>query len=130
MERINYSSGSDWEHQVGYSRAVRMGNIIEVAGTTATQEGKVIGENDPFLQTKFILEKIEKVLMELGAEVSDVIRTRIYVTDISQWQAIGRAHEAFFRDTLPAATMVEVKALVDPRLLVEIEVSAITRDAS
>ncbi|HEX2905438.1 MAG TPA: RidA family protein [Phototrophicaceae bacterium] len=124
--RINISSGAKWENIVGYSRAVRIGNIVEVAGTTAVDEnGVVVGEGDVYTQTKFILTKIEMALKQAGASLQQVIRTRMYVTDIAQWEEIGRAHGEFFRDIKPAATMVEVKALINPELLVEIEVSAV-----
>ncbi len=126
MERKNISSGTKWEAAVGYSRAVRVGNIIEVAGTTAVDEnGKVVGADNPYEQARYILTKIERALAAAGASLSDVIRTRMYVTDIRRWEEIGRAHGEFFRDILPAATMVEVKALIQPELLVEIEVSAV-----
>lgn len=124
--RTNVSSGAKWENIVGYSRAVRIGNIVEVAGTTAVDEnGQVVGAGDVYAQTRYILEKIERALNQAGAARTDVIRTRMFVTDISQWQEIGRAHGEFFRDIRPAATMVEVSALVSPELLVEIEVSAV-----
>lgn len=125
MERKNISSGAKWEDIVGYSRAVKVGNLIEVAGTTAVDNDEIVGINDAYLQTRFIIQKIEKALNEAGAELKDVIRTRMYVTDISRWEDIGRAHGEFFRDIKPAATMVEVKGLVHPDMLVEIEVSAI-----
>ena len=125
-KRINISSGAKWEDIVGYSRAVRVGNIIEVAGTTAVDEsGEIVGSRDPYLQTKFILQKIEKALIEAGASMKDVVRTRMFVTDISKWEEIGRAHGEFFREIKPAASMVEVKGLISPGLLVEIEVTAI-----
>lgn len=125
-QRINISSGAKWEDIVGYSRAVRVGNIIEVAGTTAVDErGEVVGGNDPYAQTKFILQKIEKALAEAGASLKDVTRTRMFVTDISKWEEIGRAHGEFFREIKPAASMIEVKGLINPELLVEIEVSAV-----
>jgi enamine deaminase RidA (YjgF/YER057c/UK114 family) len=124
-ERIKVSTGSPWEPAVGYSRAVRVGNRVEVAGTTAMQDGRVVGEGDAYLQTKHILQTIEKELNQVGASMSDVVRTRMFVTDISRWEEIGRAHGEFFREIRPAATMVEVKALIDPRLLVEIEAEAI-----
>lgn len=125
MSRLNVSSGAKWEEIVGYSRAVRVGNVVEVAGTTAVNDhGEVVGANDPYTQTKFALGKIEKALQEAGATLADVVRTRIFVTDISQWEAVGRAHGEFFRDIRPAATMVEVGGLIDPALLVEIEATA------
>lgn len=123
--RKNISSGAPWEDIVGYSRAVRIGNIIEVAGTTATNGDRIVGKGDAYAQTVYILQKIEKALAEAEAELKDVIRTKIYVTDISKWKEIGRAHGEFFAEIKPAATMVEVKALIDPDLLVEIEVSAV-----
>lgn len=125
-KRINISSGAKWEDIVGYSRAVRVGNIIEVAGTTAVDErGEIIGLSDPYLQTKFILQKIEKALIEADASLKDVTRTRMFVTDISQWEEIGRAHGELFCEIKPAASMIEVKGLISPGLLVEIEVTAI-----
>lgn len=126
LKRINVSSGTAWEEQVGYSRAVRVGNVIEVAGTTAVDEhGNVVGSGDPYRQTQFILNKIEQALMAAGASLKDVVRTHMFVTDIRQWGEIGRAHGETFREIRPAATMVEVKALIDPALLVEIEATAI-----
>lgn len=125
-ERLNISSGAKWEATVGYSRAVRIGNIIEVAGTTAVDEnGEVIGGDDPYVQAHFALSKIARALREAGASLQDVIRTRIYVTDISHWEAVGRAHGEFFGAIRPASTMVEVSALISPELLVEIEASAV-----
>jgi enamine deaminase RidA (YjgF/YER057c/UK114 family) len=127
--RVNYSSGNKWEDIVGYSRAVKIGNIIEVAGTTAVDgSGIVHGIGDPYTQTRFILEKIEKVLVNAGAGLGDVIRTRMYVTDISLWEQIGKAHGEFFGNIKPAASMVEVSKLIDPELLVEIEVTAIINE--
>lgn len=125
MNRTNYSSGAKWEDIVGYSRAVKIGNIIEVSGTTAIEEGVLVGKNDAYLQTKIILQKIEKVLQEAGASLEDVVRTRMYVTDISRWEEVGRAHGEFFRHIKPASAMVEVSALIDPEMLVEIEVTAV-----
>lgn len=125
MERIFVSTGSPWESVVGYCRAIRIGNIVEVAGTTSMRDGEIIGKGSAYLQTKQILETIEEALMEVGARMEDVIRTRMFVTDISQWEEIGRAHGEFFSDIRPVATMVEVQALIDPELLVEIEVQAI-----
>lgn len=123
--RKNISSGSSWEDIIGYCRAVRVGKVVEVSGTTAVDNGKVVGENNPYEQTRFILTKIEKALIEAGATMSNVVRTRMFVTNISQWEEIGRAHGEFFRDIKPATCMVEVKALIEPALLVEIEVTAI-----
>ena len=117
-------SGAVWEDLVGYSRAVRCGNIIEVSGTTSVRDGEVVGEGDAAMQTRHILTIIKSALESLGSSLEDVVRTRIYVTDISQWEAIGRSHAEFFRNIKPAATMVEVKALIDPKLLVEIEATA------
>ena len=130
-KRINISSGAKWEDIVGYSRAVRIGNIIEVAGTTAVDEdGQLIGLDNPYEQTKFILAKIEKALIVAGATLKDVIRTRIFVTDITRWEDVGRAHGEYFREIKPVATMVEVNALIGPDLLVEIEVTAIITENS
>ena len=126
-KRQNISSGSKWENIVGYSRAVRVGNVIEVSGTTTAvdENGKTLGIDDPYEQTRLALGRIEKALNEAGASMSDVVRTRIFVTDISRWEAVGRAHGEFFKDIKPANTMVEVKALISPDLLVEIEATAI-----
>ena len=128
-KRVNISSGAKWEDIVGYSRAVRIGNTIEVAGTTAVNEnGDVVGAGNPYEQTRFVLGKIEQALQSAGASLKDVVRTRMFVTDIQQWEQIGRAHGEFFREIKPAATMVEVKALISPELLVEIEATAIISD--
>jgi enamine deaminase RidA (YjgF/YER057c/UK114 family) len=128
-KRINISSGAKWEDIVGYSRAVRIGNLIEVAGTAAVDENsQVVGQNDPGEQTKFILSKIEKALTAAGATLKDVVRTRMFVTNIADWEAIGRAHGLYFKDIKPVATMVEVKALISPELLVEIEATAVLSD--
>ena len=128
-KRINVSSGAKWEDIVGYSRAVRIGNTIEVAGTTAVDEnGEVFGLNDSYEQTKYVLAKIEKALAQAGASMKDVVRTRIFVTNISKWVEIGRAHGEFFREIKPAASMIEVKGLISPDLLVEIEVTAIVSE--
>ena len=125
-KRINISSGAKWEEIVGYSRAVRIGNIIEVAGTTAVdQSGQVVGLNDPGEQTRFILSKIERALTSAGATLNDVVRTRMFVTNIADWETIGRVHGLYFKDIKPVATMVEVKSLISPELLVEIEATAI-----
>ncbi|KQX64693.1 MULTISPECIES: RidA family protein [unclassified Paenibacillus] len=124
MNRNRVFTGSPWEPVVGYCRAIRVGDRIEVAGTTAMRDGEVVGIGNPYEQTRFVLQTIEQALQELGGQMSDVIRTRMYVTDISLWQEFGRAHGEFFRDVQPVATMVEVKALIDPLLLIEIEVEA------
>ena len=125
-KRINISSGTKWEEIVGYSRAVRIGDMIEVAGTTAVDEnGQVVGPGDAAEQTRFILSKIEKALISAGATLNDVVRTRMFVTNIADWESIGRVHGLYFKDIKPAATMVEVKSLISPDLLVEIEVTAI-----
>ncbi len=127
MNRKRVFTGSPWEPLVGYCRAIRIGDRIEVAGTTAMKDGEVVGVGNPYEQTKFILQTIEQALIELGSGMSDVVRTRMFVTDISKWEEIGKAHGEFFKKVQPAATMVEVQALIDPRLLVEIEVYAILR---
>ena len=126
MTRYNYASGAPWEDRVGYSRAVKVGNTIEVTGTVALNEqNEVVGAGDAYAQTKFILEKIAKVLETAGSNVKDVVRTRLFVTDISRWEEYGRAHGEVFRDIRPCTTMVEVKALIAPEYLIEIEATAI-----
>ncbi|OKP68749.1 MULTISPECIES: RidA family protein [Paenibacillus] len=125
MERKQVFTGSPWESTVGYCRAIRVGTRIEVAGTTAMKDGEVVGKGDPYGQTRYILEIIEKALGELGAGLANVVRTRMFVTDISKWEEFGKAHGEFFKDIQPVATMVEVQALIDPDLLIEIEVEAI-----
>jgi enamine deaminase RidA (YjgF/YER057c/UK114 family) len=127
MERKQVGSGSPWEDKVGYCRAIRVGNIIEVAGTTAVDGDKLVGKGDLYAQTKFVLEKIEKALKDLGGSLEDVVRTRSFVTDISRWQEFGRAHGEKFSNIKPVSTLVEVKALIDPELLIEIEVTAILK---
>jgi len=124
-ERINFSTNTAWENKVEYSRAVKVGNIIEVAGTTAVLDGKVVGAGSPYEQSKFIFQIIEKILQQAGCSMKNVVRTRTFTTDISKWEEMGRAHAEFFKDIRPAATMVEVKSLINLDLLVEIEVSAI-----
>lgn len=123
--RKNISSGSPWEEMVGYSRAVRVGNTIEVAGTTSMDGDVLIGKGDVYAQTRYIFIKIEKALNEAGAKLTDVVRTRMYITDIAKWKEAGKAHGEFFKEIKPAATMVEVSNLIDSDLLIEIEVTAI-----
>ena len=126
MERINYSSGAKWEDIVGYSRAVKMGKTIEVTGTVAADENSLpVGKDDAYAQTKFIIEKIEKILLQAGSSLKDVVRTRMFVTDISRWEEYGRAHGEFFKEIKPCTTMVEVSALIAPEYLIEIEATAI-----
>jgi enamine deaminase RidA (YjgF/YER057c/UK114 family) len=124
MERKNHAGGSPWEPKVGYSRAVRIGNLIEVAGTTATIEGEIQHRGDAEAQTRVIFQIIEKALGALGAKMDDVIRTRIFVTNIDEWEKVGKVHGEIFGKILPATTMVEVSRLIHPDLVVEIEVTA------
>lgn len=129
MSRQLISSGGPWEEAVGYSRAVRVGNLVFVAGTTAAQaDGTVFGGDDAYLQAKRCFEIIGNALAAAGAEMADVVRTRMYVTDISRWEEIGRAHGEVFRNTRPAATMVQVAALIAPEMLVEIEADAVVME--
>jgi enamine deaminase RidA (YjgF/YER057c/UK114 family) len=124
--RINFSSGAIWEDIIGYSRAVKIGNTIEVTGTVAIDENNnLIGEGSAYLQTKFILQKIESVLKHAGAELKDVVRTRMFVTDISQWEEYGRAHGECFKNIKPCTSMIEVKGLISPEYLIEIEATAV-----
>lgn len=123
--RKNFSTGAKWEDIVGYSRAVQVGNQLEVSGTVAVDDNGTVGKGNCYEQTKFICQKIEKVLQQAGFSLNDVIRTRIFVTDISRWEEIGKAHGEFFKSIKPVTSMVEVSALIDPDYLVEIEVTAI-----
>ena len=126
MQRTNYSSGAKWEDIVGYSRAVKIGNTIEVTGTVAVDDNNnLVGGNDAYEQTKFIIQKIETVLQKAGASLQDVVRTRMFVTDISRWEQYGKAHGEFFKDIRPCTTMVEVSKLISPEYLIEIEATAV-----
>jgi len=125
--RINISSGAKWEDIVGYSRAVRIGNVIEVTGTVSLKDGKTYGLGDPYLQTKRIIEIIEETIIKAGGKLVDVVRTRIFVTNIDQWEAVGKAHNEFFNKIKPVTTMVEVNRLIAPEYLVEIEATAIVQ---
>ena len=126
MKRTNYSSGAKWEDIVGYSRAVKIGNTIEVTGTVAVDDNSnLVGGNNAYEQTKFIIQKIEKVLQKAGASLKDVVRTRMFVTDISRWEEYGKAHGEFFKDIKPFTSMIEIKGLIAPEYLIEIEATAI-----
>ncbi len=126
MERTNYSSGAKWEDIVGYSRAVKIGNVIEITGTVAVDDNsQLVGGDSAYEQTKYIIQKIEKVLNRAGAELKDIVRTRMFVTDISRWEEYGKAHGEFFKTIKPCTSMIEVKGLIDPSYLIEIEATAI-----
>lgn len=128
MQRINYASGATWEDIIGYSRAVKIGNVVEVTGTVAVDENnRLVGGDNPYEQAKYVLHKIEKVLEKAGASLKDVVRTRIYVTDISKWEVFGKAHGEAFKNIKPCTTMVQVSALISPEYLIEIEATAVIK---
>ena len=124
-ERKNFASGAKWEGIVGYSRAVQMGNVLEISGTVATDEQGVVAKGDYYAQTRFVLQKIDDVLRQAGFGLKDVVRTRMFVKDITHWEEIGKAHGEFFKDIKPVTSMIGISSLIDPDYLVEIEVTAI-----
>ena len=125
MDRVKLSTGTYWEEHVGYSRAVKVGNMIFISGTTAVENNEVVGVGDVYEQTVFIIKKIEKVLIELDSKLEDVVRIRIYLTDISLWKEAAKAFSEKFKDIKPVQTLIEIKGLVDPEMLVEIEADAV-----
>lgn len=125
-ERTNISTGTPWEKKLGYSRAVRIGNLVYISGTTASDEaGNVIGAGNPGEQADYIFQKIERSLLAAGANLQDVVRVRMFVTDISRWEEVGQSYSRYFKHVLPVTTMVEVSKLIDPQQMVEIEVDAV-----
>ena len=126
--RTNWSSNTLWEESFGYSRAVQIGNTIEVSGTTASEDDKVIGVGDVTLQAEYIIKKIEHTLIEAGFSLNDVVRIRIFMTDISHWEEVAKVHSYLFEEVMPACTLVEVSNLIHPDLLIEIEATAIKED--
>lgn len=126
QKRKLFSTGTSWENMVGYSRAVKVGNVIEVSGTTAVDGNSIVGKGNVFEQAVFIFEKIEKTLQEAGSSLEEVVRTRMFVTDITRWHEVGKAHALFFKEIKPATSMIEVSNLIDKDLLIEIEVTAVT----
>ena len=128
MKRTLFSSGAKWEDKVGYSRAIRHGNIIEVSGTTSIKDGQLVGKGDVALQTKTILDIIKTAINALGGTLEDVVRTRMYITDISLWEEVGEVHGDFFKTIKPATSLVEISGLIDPNMLIEIEATAIVQD--
>ncbi len=128
MKRKNISSGAKWEDIVGYSRAVRIANIVEVSGTAPVDGDKIIGIGNAYEQAKYCLQKIEFALKEAGATLNDVVRTRMFVTDISLWEEFGKAHGEFFKEIKPVTSMIEIKSLIDPQMLIEIEATAVVSE--
>jgi len=128
-KRINIQSNTIWEDKIGYSRAVKIGKLIEVSGTSAIDRDHIVAPGDPYQQTRFIIQKIEKAINDAGGTLEDVIRTRIYVTNIKDWEDVGRAHGEFFKHIRPVTTMVEVKSLIDPNFVVELEATAYLQES-
>lgn len=126
MKRQNFGSGAPWEDTIGYSRVVKVGSRIEVAGTTSVVDGVVVGKGDAEVQMRCILEKISKALEMAGSSLEEVVRTRIYTTDISKWEVIGKVHGEFFGKIKPVATMVGISALIDPDMIIEVEAEAVS----
>jgi len=129
-KRENLSSGAIWEDRVGYSRAVKVDDLIEISGTTAVNGNEIVAIGNPYEQTKFIIEKFSSILEDAGSSLKDIVRVRIYVRDITDWEKVGKAFFEYFKDIKPAATMIEVNSLIDPQLLVEMEATAIITESS